>query len=175
MKKFFEEYGFIILTCVVVIALVGIAIGIKPLMASSISNITNSWGSEAKDSLNNAWNEDGICKVTYKMYVVNYEGTTISDASDFPALASYIPETKKVEQGTEITLDDLDKFIAFKSEYTNDSNDSLWYYFSGYTDTPLTIETLQKDGLPYNNEKVKIIVDKNITVYGYFYLDTRTV
>ena len=59
MKKFFEEYGFIILTCVVVIALVGIAIGIKPLMASSISNITNSWGSEAKESLNNAWNEDG--------------------------------------------------------------------------------------------------------------------
>ena len=59
MKKFFEEYGFIILTCVVVIALVGIAIGVKPLMASSISNITNSWGSEAKESLNDAWNEDG--------------------------------------------------------------------------------------------------------------------
>ena len=59
MKKFFEEYGFIILTCVVVIALVGIAIGIKPLMASSISNITNSWGSKAKESLDNAWNEDG--------------------------------------------------------------------------------------------------------------------
>ena len=59
MKKFFEEYGFIILICVVVISLVGIAIGIKPLMASSISNITNSWGSEAKESLDNAWNEDG--------------------------------------------------------------------------------------------------------------------
>ena len=59
MKKIFEEYGFIILTCVVVIALVGIAIGVKPLMASSISNITNSWGSEAKDSLNSAWSEDG--------------------------------------------------------------------------------------------------------------------
>ena len=59
MKKFFEEYGFIILICVVVISLVGIAIGIKPLMADSISNITSSWGSEAKESLNDAWSEDG--------------------------------------------------------------------------------------------------------------------
>ena len=55
MKKIFEEYGFIILTCVVVIALVGITIGVKPLMADSLSDITNTWGLKAQELVKNSW------------------------------------------------------------------------------------------------------------------------
>ena len=55
MKKYFEEYGFIILTCVVVILLIGITIGVKPLMADSLSDITNTWGLKAQELVKNSW------------------------------------------------------------------------------------------------------------------------
>ena len=54
MKAFFEEYGFIILVCVVIIALVGIAIALKPLMSTTINGIVTTWGTKAKDALTNS-------------------------------------------------------------------------------------------------------------------------
>ena len=51
MKAFFEEYGFIILVCVVIIALVGIAVALKPLMSTTINNIVTAWGTKAEGAL----------------------------------------------------------------------------------------------------------------------------
>lgn len=39
MKSFFEEYGFIILSAIVVIALIGIANGLKAEVQTNISDI----------------------------------------------------------------------------------------------------------------------------------------
>ena len=55
MKAFFEEYGFIILVCVVIIALVGIAVALKPLMSNTINGIVNTWGNKAEGALTNTW------------------------------------------------------------------------------------------------------------------------
>ena len=52
MKAFFEEYGFIILVCVVVIALVGIAVALKPLMSKTINGIVETLGNKAESALN---------------------------------------------------------------------------------------------------------------------------
>ena len=100
MKSFFEEYGFIILTCVVVIALVGIAVGIKPLMASSISNITSSWGSEAKESLNDAWTKKKVASVGENEY------TTFNEATKAAVNGSTIVLSDDIS--TTLTLPDAD-------------------------------------------------------------------
>ena len=51
MKKFFEEYGRVILVCVVVISLTVIGVCTRPLFAEKVNGIVTTWGDKAAISL----------------------------------------------------------------------------------------------------------------------------
>ena len=60
MKKFFEEYGFVILAAIVVILLIAMATPIGDLVKIQVSEVVNSFGSKTQSKLNAT---DGIIQV----------------------------------------------------------------------------------------------------------------
>lgn len=50
MKGFFEEYGFIILTCVVVIALIGLAALLKDPILEALTGIIQNWSTQVNNA-----------------------------------------------------------------------------------------------------------------------------
>ena len=164
MKKIFEEYGFIILTCVVVIALIGITIGVKPLMASSISNITNSWGSEAKESLNDAWNEDGFIskKESYIGKYADIDGNGTVDGVIFADLAF----SKSGEWGNT---------YGFGTYSYSANSDLKQYYVSqkSYTDDFGTAEVIAPVSETSGNDRFYVMALDDVGKYYDWYYSAR--
>ena len=156
MKKIFEEYGFIILTCVVVIALVEITIGIKPLMADSISNITNSWGSKAKDSLNDVWNNNNeeqaieYTEITLTDYNISYLAV-VSKGATSQTVPSEIANLVSAEN---VSLTSLNKYNVKEPQY------KLINYKGSYAWTYINTELVSN-----NNGYVKYNVNWECTPY----------
>ena len=161
MKKFFEEYGFIILICVVIISLIGITIGIKPLMADSLSDITNTWGLKAKDSLkfNNSENEQSIVYTSDVGKYYSEDGNQINGII-FVDLAADGKETNPKQYETSLNYGYLDGYNGifgtrevitpvkgttgndrYYVMFTADSDLYSWYFNAkktGISDTTLT-------------------------------------
>lgn len=118
MKSFFEEYGFIILTCVIVISLVSMVIGIKPLVTQKLSDIANAWSEEAIKSINRAWlSDDAIAFNNAKKQEEDYLNSTEATYTTYVSLLGSIDLTNKTESTAFIKIFDAD-----------DITGTVWFY-----------------------------------------------
>ena len=131
MKKFFEEYGFIILICVVIISLIGITISVKPLMADSLSDITNSWGLKAQELVKNSWdniinNNSNDETGTVEKYEVEY----LMDGNNVDKIPQYVLDEVLPEKCTVDSIDSIDSVVQTKPHYKTIIEESsyTWSY-----------------------------------------------
>ena len=144
MKKFFEEYGFIILTCVVVIALVGITVGVKPLMADSLSDITNTWGLKAQELVKNSWDN-----------IIN------NNQSD---------ETGTVESGL-LPISSISTELIDYAYIVDGSDPGVDYYkYINYDEVKIVVDN--GDGTFSNNDQLTNALDEDMCCSGRLVLKT---
>lgn len=98
MKKFFEEYGFVILVAIVVIILIAMVSPIGGLIKTQISDIATSFGKKTDIKLRAASDGNNTTNLRYDSDgKIQLDFSSKNSTDTFTAYANYISEGKEIE------------------------------------------------------------------------------
>ena len=98
MKKFFEEYGFVILVAIVVIILIAMVSPIGGLIKTQISDIATSFGKKTDIKLRAASDGNNTANLRYDSDgKIQLDFSSKNSTDTFTAYANYISEGKEIE------------------------------------------------------------------------------
>ena len=170
MKKFFEEYGFVILVAIVVIILIAMVSPIGGLIKTQISDIATSFGKKTDIKLRAVSDGNNTANLRYDSDgKIQLDFSSKNSTDTFTAYANYISEGKEIEDepltnivnhpaGTAAislaSIADIGKYLQIK--LINDGTQEIFY------SNGLAIQNNTKSAK--NDENSEIVLDVGSTI-----------